>query len=100
MRPTLHDCNRTFERPMFWRMKHRQQRAYRAGDWKYLKVDENEYLFDLGRDERERANQARRDPGRLDAMRSAWERWNAGMPAVPAEAVVHQPYGLRDMPAR
>ncbi len=100
MRPTLHDRARTFERPMYWRMKHRQQRAHRDGRWKYLKVDEHEYLFDLGRDERERANQARKEPGRLDAMRGAWERWNGSMPAVPADAVVHQPYTARDMPPR
>ncbi|MGV3569932.1 MAG: sulfatase-like hydrolase/transferase [Ramlibacter sp.] len=100
LRSTLHDCTRTFARPMAWRMKHRQQRAYREGDWKYLRVDGHEYLFDLARDERERANRAQREPARLDALRSAWERWDATMPAVPADAVVHQPYTQRDMPSR
>ncbi len=85
---------------MFWRMKHRQQRAFRQGDWKYLKVEQDEYLFNLSQDARERANQARRDPQRLAQMRPAWDTWNAQIPAVPAEARVYQPYTLQDMPAR
>jgi arylsulfatase A-like enzyme len=43
-----------FERPLFWRMKHRGQRAHRCGDWKYLRVDEHDYLFNIAQDERER----------------------------------------------
>ena len=31
-------------------MNHRQQRALRAGRWKYLKVDAHEYLFDIRAD--------------------------------------------------
>ncbi|MEN9768714.1 MAG: hypothetical protein RLZZ180_344 [Pseudomonadota bacterium] len=98
--PTLREPGKPFARPMFWRMKHRQQRAFRQGDWKYLKVDEHEYLFNLSQDARERANQARRDPQRLGQMRQAWETWNAQIPPVPSDARVHQPYSLQDMPAR
>jgi arylsulfatase A-like enzyme len=98
--PTLRNPGQTFARPMFWRMKHRQQRAFRQGDWKYLKVDEHEYLFNLSQDARERANRARRDPQRLGQMRQAWETWNAQIPPVPSDARVHQPYSLQDMPAR
>jgi arylsulfatase A-like enzyme len=81
-------------------MKHREQRALRDGDWKYLKVDAHEYLFDLSADERERANRAAREPERLAAMRAAWEAWNATMPPIPPEAVVSLGYGARDMPQR
>ena len=98
--PTLREPDHCFARAMFWRMKHRQQRAFRQGDWKYLKVEQDEYLFNLSQDARERANQARRDPQRLAQMRQTWETWNAQIPAVPAEARVHQPYTLQDMPAR
>ena len=45
-------------------MSHRQQRALRDGDWKYLSVDGHEYLFDLSADERERANRAGDEPAR------------------------------------
>ena len=58
LQPVLADPRHTFARPMYWRMKHRSQRALRDGRWKYLKVDEHEYLFDVEADERERANQA------------------------------------------
>jgi arylsulfatase A-like enzyme len=98
--PVLRDPSSTFARPMFWRMKHRDQRALRDGRWKYLKVDEHEYLFDVARDERERANRARREPQRLAAMRDAWLAWNATMPAVPDDAGVHLGYTQRDMPQR
>ena len=44
------------ERTLFWRMGNRRQRAVRRGDWKYLKVAEREFLFDLAYDPRERGN--------------------------------------------
>ena len=50
------------DRGLFWRMKYRAQHAMRRGKWKYLKIEDNEYLFDLSADERERANRARHEP--------------------------------------
>ena len=32
----LRDPKHNFERPLYWRMNHRHQRAMRLGDWKYL----------------------------------------------------------------
>jgi arylsulfatase A-like enzyme len=89
-----------FERPMHWRMNHRAQRAARAGRWKYLSVDGHEYLFDIDADERERANLARREPARLDAIRADWLRWNATMPPIPDDATVSLGYSAKDMPQR
>ncbi len=89
-----------FERPMHWRMNHRGQRALRQGRWKYLRVDGNDYLFDVVHDARERANQAKVDPGRLDAMRADWEAWNATMPPIPDDALVSLGYSSKDMPQR
>jgi arylsulfatase A-like enzyme len=89
-----------FERPLFWRMKHRGQRAYRHGDWKYLRVDEHEYLFNIAADARERANLASREPQRLEQMRQAWESWNDTMAPIPPEAAVKLGYGVGDMPQR
>ncbi|MBS0598478.1 MAG: sulfatase-like hydrolase/transferase, partial [Proteobacteria bacterium] len=60
--PVLRDAAHQFERPLHFRMNHRDQRALRVGDWKYLKVDDNEYLFNIPQDERERANLARKEP--------------------------------------
>jgi arylsulfatase A-like enzyme len=98
--PVLRDSAQVFHRPMYWRMKHRGQRALRDGDWKYLRVDENDYLFNIPGDARERANKAKREPARLQAMRSQWEAWNATMPEIPQEAAVHLGYSYQDMPQR
>lgn len=98
--PVLRDASYGFRRPMHWRMNHRDQRALRDGDWKYLKVDDNEYLFDIPADERERANRAKREPERLAAMRQAWQAWNDAMPPIPQDATVSLGYSVKDMPQR
>ena len=90
----------TFERPLHWRMNHRGQRAMRLGDYKYLRVDGNDYLFNIPQDERERANLAKRQPERLEAMRAAWEAWHATMPPIPEDATVSLGYSVKDMPQR
>jgi arylsulfatase A-like enzyme len=74
------------ERTLFWRMKERGQRAVRDGRWKYLKVEDAEFLFDLDYDWRERTNFAADEPARLDELRSRWEAWSAGMLPVPEES--------------
>jgi len=96
----LRDPARSFARPLHWRMKHRGQRARREGDWKYLRVDGHDYLFNLAEDARERANRGSVEPGRLQAMRDAWESWNATIPPVPEDATVSLGYSAKDMPQR
>lgn len=98
--PVLRDAKQSFSRPLHWRMNHRDQRAMRDGDWKYLQVDGNEYLFNIPADERERANQAHKEPARLAAMRDAWNAWNATMPPIPEDATVSLGYSVKDMPSR
>jgi arylsulfatase A-like enzyme len=90
----------TFERPVFWRMNHRGQRAYRLGEWKYLMIDGKEYLFNICNDSRERSNLAHREQQRLASMREAWNTWNATMPAIPDDATVSLGYSSSDMPQR
>jgi arylsulfatase A-like enzyme len=90
----------TFERPMHWRMNHRGQRAMRVGDWKYLRVDGNDYLFNIPADARERANLGGRQPLQLQDLRTRWEAWNATMPAIPDDATVSLGYSVKDMPQR
>lgn len=86
------------DRALFWRMKLKSQRALREGRWKYLAIEGNEYLFDLEADERERANLARREPQRLEAMRASFQAWEATMPPVPEDARTEIVYTDRDMP--
>ncbi len=87
-------------RNLYWRMAYRGQRALLSGSgqWKYLRIEDNDYLFDLSRDERERANQAAREPDRLAAMRAEWEQWAATMPGIPADAKVSLVFGEAQMP--
>jgi len=98
--PVLRDAAHSFRRPMHWRMNHRGQRALRDGDWKYLQVDGNDYLFNIADDERERANRARHEPERLAVMRAAWQAWEATMPPIPDDATVSLGYSAKDMPQR
>jgi arylsulfatase A-like enzyme len=100
MMPVLRDAAASFHRPLHWRMNHRGQCALRDGDWKYLQVDGNEYLFDIPGDERERANLGKKHPERLAAMRAAWQAWNATMPPIPDDATVSLGYSVKDMPQR
>ena len=71
------------ERTLYWRMANRNQRAIRRGDWKYLKVSDREFLFDIGYDPRERGNLARKRPDLLTELRGLWEDWNRAMLPVP-----------------
>ncbi|MBU1296453.1 MAG: sulfatase-like hydrolase/transferase [Gammaproteobacteria bacterium] len=98
--PVLKGETERFERPLYWRMKHRGQRALRLDDWKYLKVDEHEYLFNITNDARERANLAKRYPDKLADMRQQWLDWNETMPQIPEDATVSLGYSVADMPQR
>jgi arylsulfatase A-like enzyme len=98
--PALLDASAVLPRPMHWRMNHRGQRACRDGAWKYLRVDGNDYLFNIAEDERERANQAALHPERLQALRNAWLAWNEKMPPIPEDATVSLGYSVKDMPQR
>ena len=98
--PLFQNPQATFERPMFWRMNHREQRAVRLGDWKYLRVDGNDYLFNVVADARERANLGKHMPDKLQELKSLWEAWNASMPPIPADATISLGFSSKDMPQR
>ncbi len=98
--PVLRDPAQRFDRPLYWRMNHRGQRALREGDWKYLQVDGHEYLFNISKDERERANLATREPDRLERLRAQWLAWNESVPPIPADASVSLGFSVKDMPQR
>jgi arylsulfatase A-like enzyme len=72
-------------RTLYWRMKHRQQEAVREGNWKYLRVQDRTFLFDLGHDWRERANFASEHPEILTRLSAQWRRWNDQMLPVPTD---------------
>ncbi|MBW8897988.1 MAG: sulfatase-like hydrolase/transferase [Massilia sp.] len=77
------------ERTLFWRYKANAQRAVRSGNWKYLRINGNEFLFDVTVDQRERANLAQRHPDVFARLKGEWEKWNAGMLAITPEVRTH-----------
>jgi arylsulfatase A-like enzyme len=100
LKAILSHPDQTFERPLFWRMNHRHQRAMRKGPWKYLKVDTHEYLFNIDQDARERSNLATRMPELMNEMRQQWLQWNATVPQIPEDASVSLGFSVADMPQR
>ncbi|MDR0810244.1 MAG: sulfatase-like hydrolase/transferase [Gemmobacter sp.] len=84
-------------RDVFWRMKFRNQKAMRSGDWKWLSVDGNEFLFNLANDQRERANMRYREPERFIRMRRAFFDWDESMPLFPEDSTFTLAYDETNM---
>lgn len=85
--PVLTDRAPIAERTLYWRMANRAQRAVRRGDWKYLRVADREFLFDIGWDPRERGNLSKKRPELLNEMRALWLDWNRDMLPVPERMI-------------
>jgi arylsulfatase A-like enzyme len=77
--PALSGKARPGARALFWRYKANWQRAARIGDLKYLKILDNEFLFDVVADPMERANLKARRKADFDRIKAAWADWNAAM---------------------
>jgi arylsulfatase A-like enzyme len=86
-------------RELFWRMKFRDQKAMRSAQWKWLSIEGNEYLFDLSRDQRERANLAKREAGKFRELRARYAAWDATLPPIPEDAKVSLVYGPENLPS-
>ena len=66
-------------RRLFWRYKTNAQRAVRDGDFKYLKIQNNNFLFNLSADPMERANLKDRHRDVFDRLQADWRAWNKDM---------------------
>ena len=66
-------------RKLFWRYKANAQRAARDGDWKYLKILDNTFLFNVVDDPMERANLKLRHKDIYDRLVAEWQQWNKTM---------------------
>jgi arylsulfatase A-like enzyme len=73
-------------RALFWRYKANAQRAAREGDYKFLKILNNTFLFNVTQDPMERANLKSREPQIYEQLVAAWHRWNADMLPEVAES--------------
>jgi hypothetical protein len=67
------------ERKLFWRYKANAQRAARDGDYKYLKILDNTFLFNVVEDPMERANLKERRKDIFERITAEWHAWNATM---------------------
>jgi arylsulfatase A-like enzyme len=77
--PWLTQGSAAVPRKLFWRYKYNTQQAARDGDWKYLKILDNTFLFNVVEDPMERANLKGRNPEVYQRLVAAWREWNAGM---------------------
>jgi arylsulfatase A-like enzyme len=75
--------DRTFRRDLFWKMLFRDQKAMRSGDWKYLSIEGDEFLFNLASDPRERASFARRQPKIFEDLKNRFRAWEESLPTYP-----------------
>lgn len=66
-------------RKLFWRFKNKSQRAVRDGDMKWLKINDNTFLFNVVADPLERANLKDRQPEVYGRLVNDYENWNATM---------------------
>jgi arylsulfatase A-like enzyme len=77
--PALTGNSPPVPRKLFWRYKASAQRALRDGDMKWLKIENNDFLFNVSADPLERANLKNRLPDVYKKLVSEYADWNAGM---------------------
>ncbi len=63
--PTLRDASHVQERTLFWRYHAHSQGAVRRGQYKYLRIENSEFLFDVVADPQERGNLSKRQEADL-----------------------------------
>jgi len=77
--PVLTQNAPPYPRKLFWRYKANAQRAARDGDYKYLKILDNTFLFNVVDDPLERANLKERQKDVYRRLVREWYDWNATM---------------------
>jgi arylsulfatase A-like enzyme len=73
-------------RSLFWRYHAIAQRAVRDGDMKWLKINENTFLFNVVADPLERANLKDRQPEVYRRLVAEYETWDATMLPIDPDA--------------
>jgi arylsulfatase A-like enzyme len=75
--PVLRKTQAVHDRTLFWRMSN--QDAVRSGRWKYVRVNDDKYLFDLSVDEREQADFKLKQPDTFNRLQSEFAQWESKM---------------------
>jgi arylsulfatase A-like enzyme len=83
------------ERKLFWRYKNQWQRAARVGDYKFLKILDNTFLFNVVEDPLERGNLKDRNKDVYDRLVAEWQAWNASMLPEIAESFTESHTGAQ-----
>ncbi len=91
--PVLRGSAPPHPRTLFWRYKASDQAAVRDGDWKFLALGGREHLFNIARDERERADFKTAEPKILKALKAKYDAWNAVMLPYPVDSFSETPKG-------
>jgi arylsulfatase A-like enzyme len=76
-------------RKLFWRYKANAQRAARDGDYKFLKILDNTFLFNVVEDPLERANLKDRQRDAYHRIVREWYDWNTSMLPEIKESFTH-----------
>ena len=84
--PHLFGSAPVVSRKLFWRYKANTQAAVRDGDFKYLKIRGNTFLFNVVDDPMERANLKERRKDIYDRLVADWNAWNATMLPIVADS--------------
>ena len=87
--PVLTENATSIERKIFWRYKANAQRAARDGDYKFLKILDNTFLFNVVEDPMERANLKERHKDIYQRLEAEWLAWNATMLPEIDESFTH-----------
>lgn len=73
----LFSGNQLDERPVFWR--YRNQWVVRKGEWKYLKIKDQEFLFNLKNDVGEQQNLIETNSSKVSELKSLLKEWEREM---------------------
>ncbi len=87
--PMLTQNASTVSRKLFWRYKANAQRAARDGNYKFLKILDNTFLFDVVEDPLERANLKERQKDVYKRLAREWYEWNSCMLPEIKESFTH-----------
>jgi arylsulfatase A-like enzyme len=71
------------QRTLYWRFDANDQAAVRAGDWKYLKMADQEHLFNVTADPRERAELRNKYPEKFEELKAKFAAWDEEMLPYP-----------------
>ena len=84
--PALTTASAPVVRKLFWRYHANAQQATRQGDMKWLKMRDNDFLFNVVRDPLERANLKAREPEVYRRLIADYKAWDATMLPIDPKA--------------